>query len=1037
MQDLQGEIKALGKTKPGLIKAEGQKIDDVVLDAWENGFFPESPERPTVPEFLNKLETDLKGNHQWSEHDADAVAEYQNALGHNAEVDRLANELGIEQKGLSHDDFWNQVAERKSTEDQAKIIEDQAEAQKTAMAEADRLREEALADKNSSWQPDALESEPARTLEDLENERRQEIAARGQVASPAGDGGPRGPAERPAGVPEGGGPRGRGAEPAGSAGQAEAAPEAGQPGAPGPGRDTGTGPGPKPATAEPAEPVPGPNTAFENREPHLVDKAGNIRLDNLNATEDVKAVLRDFAERNGDFTDARRGVVTDAERIAYAEAMGVDAHEINIDKLRAMSLEDGIPLAARIEAGRMMLEQSAKAVFDAMAGTDEMAYLDVSQRHLRIQETLSGITAEWGRAGRAFRNRAEEAQKAQELSEFLRENTGRTLFQVQLEMRLGKKLKNPGQVSKSVREWAKPDNWDKTVEVWINGLLSGPQTHMANVAGNSIAAVYQVAETGLSAGIGFARHLATGTQDRVFFGEAIEQLFAIREGTMEGLTAAAAILKDEKLVDSLGLLDQARPGAISGLKGEIIRAPGRALAAEDAIFKAVAYRQKINQLAYREATKAGLEGDAKAQKIASLKNTPTAAMMKEAVDFSRYQTFNKELGPIGKNIQKAIAGHPSFKFIVPFMRTPTNVFKYTVERSPLALVGLMQDKIGAEVGANLRGENGAVARDTQVARIALGTGMIVAGYTMAAAGEITGGGPTNPAERAQWIREGHQPYSYKAFGEWHSYARFEPLATLLGGAADAWEIRKNATEKETSDWGKMLVSSLMTNLMNKASLRGPADFFQFMSDPDKSFGKYASGFVSSFIPAIFAQGARTMDHFQRETMGFRGSILSRIPIVRERYLHPRVDVWGRDMVDQGADGPDFMSPSFHSAIVNDPVEREMNKIGFFPSKMSSKIRGVRLTNDQYYEIQKLAGRIARQKIQEATQEPAWKELPASERLRFARNVFNNPKSGAREIARSTIIFKSRGTDNDIDKKAKANQAAIARDLESRAHSAED
>ncbi|MEI6283191.1 MAG: hypothetical protein WCP82_10855, partial [Alphaproteobacteria bacterium] len=808
IQDHNGEVSALGgKKKPGMIKAGGKKIDDTIQDAWDSGFFPEAAERPTVREFLDKLEDDLRGIHQWSEHDADAVAEYQNALGHNADVDQLAAELQIETQGLSYGDFWNKVAERKSQAEQARLIAEQAESHADSLAEADRAAQEFLESRGDAWEPDAVDSAKGRSLEDLENERRQEEAARGMVARPA-DGGRFEPAGRDQGpVQNGGGPGGHGAVDAGgpaAAGNApdvapaggapeQASPAAGAAPSPGAGASGGGeagrgaeagGAGGK-TVSESAQRPAGQSESIDNREPHLVDKAGNIRLDNLNSTEDVNSVLRDFADRNGQFMDARRGVVTDEEVLAYARAMGVEAQEINIEKLRAISVEDGIPLAARIQGGRDMLIQSAEAVFEAMKGDDEIAYADAAARHLRIQETLSGITAEWGRAGRAFRKNAEAAQKAQQLSLYLEENTGRTLNQIQAEMKLGGSLKDKPSVSKFLRDARVATNTDKVLEVWINALLSGPQTHLANVTSNAIVGLTTVLETGAAAGIGKVRNIATGTQDRVFFGEAMEQLFALRQGTVDGLSAAVEILKNEKLIDSLGLLERPRQGAIGGVAGAIVRAPGRAMGAEDAIFKAIAYRQKINQLAYRQARVEGLEGDALGRRVASLKNTPTAPMMQEAVDFSRYQTFNRDLGDIGRKLQSFIGSHPGLKFIAPFIRTPTNVFKYSMERTPFALGSLVTGRVGAEVRANLLGERGAIARDQQLARIAVGSSVMLAGYFLAASGEITGGGPTNPAERAAWLRRGNRPYSIKVFGEWHSYGRFEPLATLLGVPADA------------------------------------------------------------------------------------------------------------------------------------------------------------------------------------------------------------------------------------------------------------
>lgn len=1029
VQEHNGEVKALGVGR-GLIKPEGLKIDDAALSAYEAGYFPGTSERPTVREFLNAIEDDARTG-RFSEHDSDAVAAYEAARSHNAEVDQLASELGIEARGLTYGEFWDKVAERKSLEDLGREVSDRLEAFEGRMAEADRAAKEFLESRGDAWEPDAEAPGASRSLEDLENERAQEAAARRPIEGP-GDGGAPGPAGADQGnVQAGGGLGGYGAGPAGGDGSAR-----GQAGGAGEvRRDQQLGGPQAEAGGKSNQPVsdagePGPRASqeFADPLPELVDKAGNIRLENLNTGEDVKSVLRDYAEKNGMFMDARRDVVTDQQRLEFAEALGTDA---NIDHLRAISVEDSVPLAARIEAGRRMLIQSAEAVFKAMNGTDAMAYLEASQRHLRIQETLSGITAEWGRAGRAFRKQAEAAQAAEDLSEFLQSAIGRPLHEVQAEMILGKSLKSPLQVSKFLKDARSPTNTGRVLEVWINALLSGPKTHMANVAGNALTSVYTVAETATAAGIGKLRNLLTGSEDRVFLGEALEQMFALREGTIEGMNAAWSILKDENTINALGLIERPVSGQIGGLLGEIIRAPSRALAAEDAVFKAVAYRQKINQLAYRQARVEGLEGDALARRVTVIKDTPTAAMMKEATDFARYQTFNRELGPIGQATQRLIAQHPAFKFIVPFIRTPANIFKYTVERSPLALGALLQERIGPEVRANLRGERGAIARDQQIARIGLGTSIMVAAYMLAADGVVTGAGPTDPRERQAWFRSGKRPYSVKIMDEYYPINRLEPVASWLGMAGDAWEIRDAADRKEAEDVGKMLLVSIVSNLTSKASLRGPAQFFQFLASPERTFKSYFASQVGTAVPSVFAQAADSLDPYDRQTRGALDRIRSRIPFYREG-LPPRRDIWGRPVANDQYGVAGFVLPSMPSKAVDDPVEREMASLGFFPSQVPNKIRGVELTPEEFDRYQQLAGTFARERVEFLMSLPGWEQAAAVKRREMLVDAFSNPRSGAREKARQMVMQEARLQGRDIAAMALANKKALADEMEERA-----
>lgn len=1027
VQNHNGEVKALGIGR-GLIKADGLKIDDAALSAWDAGYFPGMAERPTVREFLNALEDDAKGAGRFSEHDSEAVAAYEAARAHNSEVDQLATELGIEARGLTYGEFWDKVAERKSLEDLGKEVEDRLGAFESRMAEADRKAQEFLESRGDAWEPDHHGDGPARTLEDLENERRQEAAARGTLEG-AADVGARGSAGADqAGVQAGGGFGGyRPGDPGGDvAPRAEGVRGEAGGGAvvakPGPEAAAGGRPGTAPADA--AELVPTAGQRFDNPLPDLIDKAGNVRLDNLNSTEAVNTVLRDFAEKNGLFMDARRGVVTDTEVLEFAEALGTDA---NIERLRAMSVEDGVPLAARIRAGRQMLIDSAQKVFEAMNGLDEMAYLEASQRHLRIQETLSGITAEWGRAGRAFRMMADEAKTAENLSEFLQSAIGRPLHEVQAEMVLGKKLKSPLQVSKFLRDARNPTMTGRVLEVWINALLSGPKTHMANVTGIALVSVMNVMETGVASGIGQMRHLVTGTQDRVFFGEAAEQLFALRQGTVEGLEAAWAILKDENTINSLGLIERPISGQIGGMLGEVVRAPSRALAAEDAVFKAIGYRQKINQLAYRAARLEGLEGDALARRVTALKDTPTAAMMKESADFARYQTFNKELGPIGQSTQRWIASHPSFKFIAPFVRTPANIFKYTIERSPLAFASLLQERLGPEVRANLRGENGAAMRDIQLARIALGSSLLVVGYMLAAEGVGTGSGPMNPGQRAAMFREGKRPNSFHLNGENVPFGRYEPLSTFLGWGADLYAIKHPATDKEAENWATAALVAVVSNITSKAALRGPAQFFAFLNNPNLTVKGYVSSQLGSMVPSVFAQGTEAADRFDRQSREWYDRILSRLPGGRQR-LMPALDVWGRPIENEQHGVMGAVVPGMPSRLTEDPVEQELKRLQYFPSRVPDKILTTRLNDVQFFAYQRISGVIARQSIEAWMAHPGWSSIPAADRREILVDVVRD----AREKARGYLIATSRNTDHDIAKQALSNKQALRAQMEERA-----
>ncbi|MGD0106399.1 MAG: hypothetical protein ABSC06_20525 [Rhodopila sp.] len=125
LRDVGGDVASIiggPKGRPGLINnASGRHLDDATLHAWENGYFPEHDQRPDINHLLDAIGEDHTGNAQYSIHDQDAAEAYRYAQAHNAEIDRIASETGIEPKGRTRDQFFDAVADHASTEEQARV----------------------------------------------------------------------------------------------------------------------------------------------------------------------------------------------------------------------------------------------------------------------------------------------------------------------------------------------------------------------------------------------------------------------------------------------------------------------------------------------------------------------------------------------------------------------------------------------------------------------------------------------------------------------------------------------------------------------------------------------------------------------------------------------------------------------------------------------------------------------------------------------------------------------------------------------------
>ncbi len=737
-----------------------------------------------------------------------------------------------------------------------------------------------------------------------------------------------------------------------------------------------------------------PNQKLGPPESDLIDKAGNIRLDNLNTPEDVNIVLREAADQNNQFLGARRNVISDAQVIDLADALGMSAETLSARKLgQAFNAE-------QIVAARKLLIQSANDVRNLMnkaaqGGEDAvMAYAEAKARHIMIQEQVSGITAEAGRALRAFRE-LEGGKEAHALGDFLKQATGKDLFQLQEEARLGSQLETAQQISKFINDSKKPKFTDMILEYWINALLSGPMTHVKNMVGNMAVAVHSTIETAGAAGVGKIRETLGHEGDKVELGEARARLFGIAQGSRDGLIAGIKAFKTEES-SGAHTIEQASRKNIPGVAGKIIRIPGRFLTAEDEVFKAIAYRQELNAQAYRTAAKEGLSGDAFNQRVAEITMNPSEELMQAARKNADYQTFTKQLGTVGRAIQTFSNSHFLAKLVVPFIRTPVNILKYAGERTPLGV-------FSKEVRDNLTGKNGKIAQDTQIARIGIGTAIATSAITMAQQGIITGGGPTDPAEKAMWRLAGNQPYSIRIGDVYYSYGWLDPFATILGVSADMAEISKSAetNEEDTSKMASAMFAAISKNLMGKLSLRGVSDLMQAATDPDRYGQGYINNFAGTLVPSFVAQVARTEDPTMRQMRSTSDVIKSRIPGQRET-LMPVRDVWGEPIVREGSLGLDAISPVYKQKISKDPVNQALLKLQIFPSKPDRKIRGVDLTDKQYDAYTRMAGRMAKLRLNNLITQPGFQGVPEAYKIK----VINNIISTSRENARSAVMMQN-------------------------------
>lgn len=458
------------------------------------------------------------------------------------------------------------------------------------------------------------------------------------------------------------------------------------------------------------------------------------------------------------------------------------------------------------------------------------------------------------------------------------------------------------------------------LEMRINGMLSGIQTHIVNVVSTGFnVSVLRPLEKTLG---GALQGIFTGN-----FQHAREGL-ALWKGTaasfMEGLKMAGKALKmgDNILDAGASQLDMGARHQISyerlknswlrqqgkgpnedlspmqellcrafGHIGTACRLPTRLLMAEDELFKQLAFRGQLQADLAMEAARKGFKGpDAEAYIRERMQDAFRAdgkpnlddPLAQRALDYSRESTWTQELvpGSVSSNIQNFVAKVPATQIIIPFIRTPVNLLHDAFRHIPPT--SLLYKQVRQDIMAK-----GTEAQAEVLGRWATGSILCGLGAALAVEGSITGGLPANPKLRELWKKKGIRPYSIKIGDTWYEYKRFDPMGIILSTGADiaqtASELKQELEDPmKDPNIAKMCIAAVARvsqGLKDKSYFQGITDFANAFDDPQRFFQNYANNLATSSLPysGTVRFFRREADPIQREVDGIFDAIKNTSP----------------------------------------------------------------------------------------------------------------------------------------------------------------
>lgn len=600
-----------------------------------------------------------------------------------------------------------------------------------------------------------------------------------------------------------------------------------------------------------------------------------IGTDGAQFFNDVKNANKDLIE------SARRGTISMDNLIASADAIGMGDL---ISKFAMRQPGQPLPLAEDVVAGILAMKNIQSEIARlgqkaAASGTDEdgRKVMEAMGLARQLVQGLSGVVSESGRTLGAVGNLASEtgvslSRQSQDIELVMRR------FEATGDVRIVNDFFGKLETADQKTAFLRGDWWDKlktgtgkaydiVLEGYINALLSGPQTHIVNIASNSMFGAWNVAERYTAAGIGWMRTLGGYTGgERYTLAEANAYAFGNIESFKDALKiSAASFVRDAPLTGGATKLEIGRTKALSSenlgvspehpvgmavdFLGTVNRLPGRFLIAEDEFFKTVAYRATLNESAMREAQSVyfrALENGATAadarlqstQAFADFVSNPPKALQTEAMDAAARMTFQKELPDFLKKAE-TIANFPMLKFEIPFFRTPANLTIETLRRTPLnpdAYIELTKALTN----------RGTRESDLTLARFGLGSGAMATFGSIAYGLDkpgffISGSPPKDFEERQRDERLGIRPFSFvqqQPDGSYRSisYARFDPISGLLAMSADYARFSKEVEWKE--DNLENIYTVAITSVIPLMKYMGEQPMLQGMADITKLIDQF-------------------------------------------------------------------------------------------------------------------------------------------------------------------------------------------------------
>lgn len=445
----------------------------------------------------------------------------------------------------------------------------------------------------------------------------------------------------------------------------------------------------------------------------------------------------------------------------------------------------------------------------------------------------------------------------------------------------------------------KASTGDAVYEYWRNSILSAFVTQSRNITGNTLNAAWDFTAQRFADSV---VNIVARDPEAASLGEIVPSLSAMIGETARAMKTGILSFQSELSVFDLGVTGHIEPRlefaasgpAITGAKGRTARWPQRFLLAMDQVAKQAIWTGQMTAIAHRRATAEGLTGTEHASRVKDILANPPEPFSMDSILHADKLVFQQEFGDTLKKISGLRSGDGwgkwLFRFVIPFIQTPANIYKTGLGKTPVT--GPVFNRIfGRKITTQEE-----VAEQLLAGAIGLTLYSWMVPDDESGLPRVTGTTPYQRGDQYRFDTSTIPNQSIRIGDRWVSYAGIEPAATTLSALVDGINFI-NERDNGRDDAFDRLFLRMRGQVKEKTFLKSIADIERALESPDKA-EDWFSNFASSWVPNIIRSTARATDtkvrQFQKDEPFLEKTAQRALPL--PEFAGPQLmDWWGRDI----------------------------------------------------------------------------------------------------------------------------------------------